>query len=70
MDFFFCGGRGEIRTRDTFQYDGFQDRCLKPLGHPSVRTKTSGKIIFRKVVVCRSVRYFSAVALDELCAAM
>src|SRR6185503_19522125 len=25
----------EIRTHDTFRYDGFQDRCLKPLGHLS-----------------------------------
>ena len=26
-------GEGEIRTHDTLPYDGFQDRCLKPLGH-------------------------------------
>src|ERR1700722_11459646 len=29
----FCCGEGEIRTHDTLPYDGFQDRCLKPLGH-------------------------------------
>ena len=30
-----CGG-GEIRTPGTFQYDGFQDRSIKPLWHSSV----------------------------------
>jgi hypothetical protein len=30
------GGEGEIRTHDPFLADGgFQDRCLKPLGHLS-----------------------------------
>ena len=29
-----CGG-GEIRTPGTFQYDGFQDRSIKPLWHSS-----------------------------------
>lgn len=29
------GGEGEIRTRGKLPYDGFQDRCLKPLGHLS-----------------------------------
>ena len=29
-------GEGEIRTHDTLPYDGFQDRCLKPLGHLTV----------------------------------
>jgi hypothetical protein len=30
------GGGGEIRTPGTFQYDGFQDRSIKPLWHSSV----------------------------------
>jgi hypothetical protein len=30
------GGRGEIRTHEGAKPPaGFQDRCLKPLGHPS-----------------------------------
>ncbi len=32
-----CGGGGEIRTLGWFPIGGFQDRCLKPLGHPSAR---------------------------------
>ncbi len=28
-------GGGEIRTPGTFQYDGFQDRSIKPLWHSS-----------------------------------
>ena len=31
------GGGGEIRTPGRFPVAGFQDRCLKPLGHPSAR---------------------------------
>ena len=31
-----AGGGGEIRTPGTFQYGGFQNRCLRPLGHSSV----------------------------------
>ena len=31
----YAGGRGEIRTHGEFPHGGFQDRCLKPLGHPS-----------------------------------
>ncbi len=30
------GGGGEIRTHGTLRYDGFQDRCVRPLCHPSV----------------------------------
>ncbi len=30
-----CCGGGEIRTPGTFQYDGFQDRSIKPLWHSS-----------------------------------
>lgn len=29
-------GGGEIRTPGTFQYDGFQDRSIKPLWHSSL----------------------------------
>jgi len=29
------GGGKEIRTLGTFRYGGFQNRCLRPLGHPS-----------------------------------
>ena len=29
------GGGGGIRTRESLRPAGFQDRCLKPLGHPS-----------------------------------
>ena len=35
-----CGGGGEIRTLGWFPIGGFQDRCLKPLGHPSAMTRT------------------------------
>ena len=31
------GGGGEIRTRGGLPHDGFQDRCLKPLGYPSAK---------------------------------
>jgi hypothetical protein len=32
----YFGGRGEIRTHEGAEPPaGFQDRCLKPLGHPS-----------------------------------
>ena len=34
------GGGGEIRTLGRFPVGGFQDRCLKPLGHPSAMTCT------------------------------
>ena len=30
------GGWGGIRTHGELPHGGFQDRCLKPLGHPSV----------------------------------
>jgi hypothetical protein len=30
------GGSGEIRTHGTFLFAGFQDQCLKPLGHASI----------------------------------
>ena len=29
------GGWGGIRTHEPLRVGGFQDRCLKPLGHPS-----------------------------------
>ncbi len=31
--FFFSGGEGGIRTPGTLLYDGFQDRCNRPLCH-------------------------------------
>ena len=30
-----AGGGGEIRTPGTLRYGGFQNRCLRPLGHSS-----------------------------------
>jgi hypothetical protein len=30
-----CGGRGGIRTHGCFHIGGFQDRCNRPLCHPS-----------------------------------
>ena len=30
------GGEGGIRTHGAVTHDGFQDRFLKPLGHPSI----------------------------------
>ena len=32
------GGGGEIRTHEGLPLAGFQDRCLKPLGHASALT--------------------------------
>ena len=29
------GGRGGIRTHERFPFAGFQDRCFRPLSHPS-----------------------------------
>ena len=36
-----AGGWGGIRTHEPSRVGGFQDRCLKPLGHPS-KAKKSG----------------------------
>ncbi len=33
----YAGGWGGIRTHEPLRAGGFQDRCLKPLGHPSGR---------------------------------
>ena len=33
---FQSGGRGGIRTHGCFHIGGFQDRCLSPLGYPSM----------------------------------
>lgn len=30
------GGGAGIRTLGTLRYAGFQDRCFRPLSHPSV----------------------------------
>ena len=44
-----CGERG-IRTPGTSRYDGFQDRCNRPLYHLSLRKTclllTSGTVVF------------------------
>lgn len=37
MPVFLFGGEGEIRTHGTLRYDSFQDCCLKPLGHLSIK---------------------------------
>jgi hypothetical protein len=34
----FFGGGSRIRTHGTSRYSGFQDRRLKPLGHPSIKS--------------------------------
>ena len=34
-----CGGRG-IRTPGASRHDGFQDRCNRPLYHPSKEVKS------------------------------
>jgi hypothetical protein len=45
------GGRGEIRTHEGAKPPaGFQDRCLKPLGHPSGAVKSSTYVFSRKNV--------------------
>ena len=36
------GGGGEIRTRGTLRPVGFQDRCIRPLCHPSFAKDTFG----------------------------
>lgn len=41
-------GAGGIRTHGTLLFDGFQDRCLRPLGHrspggPRYRTHAPGR---------------------------
>ena len=54
------GGRGEIRTHETFRFAGFQDRCHQPLGHPSVccnhnrREHVSGTTVFKTAGINRS----------------
>ena len=32
------GGGSRIRTHGTSRYNGFQDRRLQPLGHPSIKS--------------------------------
>ena len=41
------GGGGEIRTHERLPVAGFQDRCLKPLGHTSV-TRSAARACRRK----------------------
>ena len=38
---FQSGGRGGIRTHGCFHIGGFQDRCLHPLGNPSMSCSTA-----------------------------
>ena len=48
-----CSGGGSgIRTPDTFQYAGFQDRCIQPL------CQTSNKIIKLKPLAVKARVYF------------
>lgn len=39
------GGGGGIRTHGRFPYGGFQDRCHKPLDHPSIGEKIAVKYV-------------------------
>ena len=48
------GGRGEIRTHGSFQIDGFQDRCNRPLCHPSVVYMYHTTINMSKAICIRS----------------
>ena len=36
-----CGGGGEIRTLGALRHAGFQDRCIRPLCHPSANLTVS-----------------------------
>ncbi len=46
------GGRGGIRTPEGSHPGGFQDRCLRPLGHPS-----TCRLVRRKMVRWASQRF-------------
>ena len=47
------GGGGEIRTHGPLRVAGFQDRCLKPLGHPSLAHKDNRKLWLALTMRCR-----------------
>src|SRR5262249_31850330 len=54
-NFNLTGGRGEIRTHEGAKPPaGFQDRCLKPLGHPSiaVASKTYAYSLKNRLATC------------------
>ena len=42
---FVCGGGSRIRTHGAVKLNGFQDRLLKPLGHPSILNGLFSNII-------------------------
>lgn len=46
------GGGGEIRTLERLPVDGFQDRCLQPLGHPSATDRTINRALPLVKLVC------------------
>src|SRR5580692_6525894 len=51
----YSGGGGGIRTRESLHPAGFQDRCLKPLGHPSLcllTNKISGLSLSSGSLLC------------------
>ena len=50
------GGGGGIRTRGTFPFSGFQDRCNKPLYHPSYELMFGAE---RPALLPRNLRQFS-----------
>lgn len=39
------GGRRGIRTPGGFHLDGFQDRCIRPLCHPSARDNSDSVVV-------------------------
>ena len=41
----FFGGESGIRTHGTLPYDGFRNRCLRPLGHLSMRVRGVGRLM-------------------------
>ena len=52
----FIGGWGEIRTPGGSPLNGFQDRRIKPLCHPSAKSSRSFKIGTSKTVVLDDVQ--------------
>jgi hypothetical protein len=50
------GGGGGIRTRGTFPFSGFQDRCNKPLYHPSYELMFGAELL---AFLPRNLRQFS-----------
>ncbi len=50
------GGGGGIRTPGPLRVGGFQDRCLKPLGHPSGCPQTTKKFLALKSPITRETQ--------------